>query len=162
RVGHRQRRVPVETGEPCRHETRQRDGRAPRSAREGARPEALRYRHTPIMPDRRGLTRGALCPPPRYLACVPPPGPGAPPGAALGLPALCALLIAMEAGAPIPIPSDLVILVLGERTQAGAFPLPLVALALELVAAVGTAALFFLIRGPGRALLTRFGPRIGL
>jgi membrane protein DedA with SNARE-associated domain len=83
-------------------------------------------------------------------------------GAALGLPAATALLAAMEAGVPIPVPSDLVILVLGERTSAGRFPLLLVALALELVAAVGTGALFFLVRGPGRAVIGRLGPRLGL
>ena len=83
-------------------------------------------------------------------------------GAALGLPAVTGLLIAMESGVPIPIPTDLVLLVLGERTQAGRFPLLLVALALELVAAVGTSALFYLVRGPGRPLLARVGPRLGL
>ena len=83
-------------------------------------------------------------------------------GAAFGLPAATVLLTAMEAGVPIPVPSDLVILVLGERTSAGHFPLLLVAVALELVAAVGTAALFFLVRGPGRAVLGRIGPRLGL
>ncbi|MGH9280379.1 MAG: DedA family protein [Acidimicrobiales bacterium] len=83
-------------------------------------------------------------------------------GAALGLPAIAGLLVAMEAGVPIPIPSDIILLVLGERTQAGNFPLLLVVVALELVAAVGTACLFFLIRGPGRAFVTRVGPRVGL
>ena len=39
-----------------------------------------------------------------------------------GLPALTVLLIAMEAGVPIPLPSDVLILVLGERTSAGRFP----------------------------------------
>jgi membrane protein DedA with SNARE-associated domain len=79
-----------------------------------------------------------------------------------GLPALVALLIVMEAGVPIPVPSDLLILVLGERTSAGRFPLLLVVVALELVAAVGTAVLFFAVRGPGRALLSGVGPRLGL
>lgn len=79
-----------------------------------------------------------------------------------GLPALVAVLIAMEAGVPIPLPSDVLILVLGERTSAGRFPLLLVVLALELVAAVGTAVLFFAVRGPGRALLAKVGPRLGL
>jgi membrane protein DedA with SNARE-associated domain len=83
-------------------------------------------------------------------------------GAALGLPAAAALLVAMEAGVPIPIPSDVVILVLGERTSAGSYPLWLVALALELVAAVGTAALFLAVRGPGRGLVAKVGPRLGL
>jgi membrane-associated protein len=79
-----------------------------------------------------------------------------------GLPALTVLLIAMEAGVPIPLPSDVLILVLGERTSAGRFPLVLVFVALELVAAMGTAVLFFAVRGPGRALLTTLGPRLGL
>jgi len=45
----------------------------------------------------------------------------------------------------------------GERSVAGV----LAALALELVALAGTAALFLAARGPGRALLTRAGPRLG-
>lgn len=108
--------------------------------------------------------------PPRRSGGLPKPVPGsvravlsaAETGAALGLPAVTGLLVAMEAGVPIPIPTDLVLLVLGERTQAGRFPVLLVVLALELVAAVGTSALFFLIRGPGRAVLGKLGPRLGL
>ena len=60
---------------------------------------------------------------------------------------------------PIPVPSDLVMLVLGERVSAGALPLWLAMVALELVALAGTAALFLAARGPARALLARFGPR---
>jgi hypothetical protein len=58
---------------------------------------------------------------------------------------------------PIPVPSDLVML-LGERVSAGALPLWLAVAALELVALAGTAALFLAARGPARALLTRFHP----
>lgn len=79
-----------------------------------------------------------------------------------GLPVFAALLAAMEAGVPVPVPSDVLLLVLGERASAGSYPLLLVIVALELVAAVGTATLFFLVRGPGRAALQRFGPRLGL
>jgi membrane protein DedA with SNARE-associated domain len=68
----------------------------------------------------------------------------------------------MEAGVPIPIPSDLVMLLLGERVSAGALPLWLAALALELVALAGTGALFLAARGPGRALLRRVGSGLGL
>ena len=68
----------------------------------------------------------------------------------------------MEAGVPIPVPSDLVMLLLGERVSAGVPPLWLAALALELVAVAGTGALFLAARGPGRALLARLGPRLGL
>ena len=79
-----------------------------------------------------------------------------------GLPIFVVLLTAMEAGVPIPVPSDVLLLVLGERVSAGRFPLLLVVVALELVVAVGTAALFFLVRGPGQAVLARVGPRVGL
>ena len=83
-------------------------------------------------------------------------------GAALGLPAMAGVLTAMEAGVPIPVPSDLLVLVLGERASAGQVSVVVVAVALELVALVGTAALFLAVRGPGRALLTRVGPCLGL
>jgi membrane protein DedA with SNARE-associated domain len=79
-----------------------------------------------------------------------------------GLPVFAALLVAMEAGVPIPIPSDVLLLVLGERASAGRFPLLLVVVAVELMAAVGTASLFYLVRGPGQAVLGRVGPRLGL
>ena len=80
----------------------------------------------------------------------------------LGLPAATALLIPMEAGVPIPIPDDLVMLLIGERTSAGEFPWWLSFLALELVAVAGTCLLFFACRGPGHALIARAGPRVGL
>jgi membrane protein DedA with SNARE-associated domain len=83
-------------------------------------------------------------------------------GAGLGLPGLGLLLAAMEAGVPIPVPSDLVVLVLGERTAAGTFPVWAAILVLEVVAVVGTGALLLACRGPGRALVSRLGPRLGL
>src|SRR5919106_3943438 len=80
----------------------------------------------------------------------------------LGVPAALALLVPMEAGVPIPIPTDLVILLVGERAAAGAIPLWVAVLGVELVALVGTALLFFACRGPGHALVSRLGPRVGL
>ena len=82
-------------------------------------------------------------------------------GSGAGVPGLLGLLLAMEAGVPIPVPSDLVMLLLGERVSAGALPLWLAAAALELVAVAGTAARFLAARGPARALLTRLIPRWG-
>jgi membrane protein DedA with SNARE-associated domain len=79
-----------------------------------------------------------------------------------GVPGLLGLLLAMEAGVPVPLPSDLVMLLLGERVSAGAVPLWLAMAALEVVALAGTAALFLAARGPGRALLARVGSRLGL
>ena len=83
-------------------------------------------------------------------------------GAGLGLPGLGVLLAAMEAGVPIPVPSDLVVLVLGERTAAGTFPLWAAILLMEVVAVVGTGALLLACRGPGRAVIGRLGPKLGL
>jgi membrane protein DedA with SNARE-associated domain len=68
----------------------------------------------------------------------------------------------MEAGVPIPIPADLVMFTVGERVAAGAFPLWLAVAGFEVVAIIGTTALFLACRGPAHRLITRFGPRIGL
>lgn len=82
-------------------------------------------------------------------------------GGSFGLPAL-GLLAVMEAGVPIPVPFDLLVLLVGERARAGRFPLWLGALGLELVAIVGTTTLFLLCRGPGRALAVRLAAKVGL
>ena len=72
------------------------------------------------------------------------------------------LLVPMEAGVPIPVPSDLVMFAVGERVSAGTFALWVVVVGLEVVALVGTTALFLLSRGPGHAVIGRLGPRFGL
>ncbi len=79
-------------------------------------------------------------------------------GAAAGI----ALLVPMEAGVPIPIPADLVMLAVGARVGAGDIPLVVSVLAFEAVAIIGTSALFLLARGPGYGLIRRIGPKIGL
>lgn len=80
----------------------------------------------------------------------------------LGAPAALGLLVPMEAGLPIPLPTDLVLLLVGERAASGSIPLWLAVLAMEAVAVIGTALLFFACRGPGHALIKRLGPRVGL
>jgi membrane protein DedA with SNARE-associated domain len=80
----------------------------------------------------------------------------------LGVPALVLVLLASDAGAPIPFPTDVLLIVLGERAGAGAVPLWLAVLAVEFVAVVSTAALFVVCRGPGYRLVSRFGRLIGL
>jgi membrane-associated protein len=80
----------------------------------------------------------------------------------LGIPAALALLIPMEAGLPIPIPTDLLIILLGERAAAGSIPLALAVVVIEAVAVVGTGLLLFACRGPGSALVGRLGPKVGL
>jgi membrane protein DedA with SNARE-associated domain len=65
-------------------------------------------------------------------------------------------------GLPIPIPADLLMIFLGERVSAGALPLVAVLVALQVIAVAGTVALFLAARGPGRGMMDRMGPRIGL
>jgi membrane protein DedA with SNARE-associated domain len=78
-----------------------------------------------------------------------------------GLAAL-ALLLPMEAGVPIPLPADLVMFTVGERVAAGQFPLWLAVACFEVIAAIGTTALFVACRGPAHRVIARYGPRVGL
>jgi len=72
------------------------------------------------------------------------------------------LLLPMEAGVPIPVPADLVMFAVGERVAAGKFPLWLAVAGFEVIAVLGTTALFVACRGPAQRIITRFGPRLGL
>ena len=78
-----------------------------------------------------------------------------------GLAAL-ALLLPMEAGVPIPLPADLVMFTVGQQVAAGRFPLWLAVTGFEVIAVLGTTALFLICRGPAYRIITRFGPRLGL
>ena len=69
------------------------------------------------------------------------------------------LLLPMEAGVPIPVPADLVMFTVGERVAAGKFPLWLAVTGFEVIAVLGTTALFLACRGPAQRVITRFGPR---
>ncbi len=82
--------------------------------------------------------------------------------AGFGLPALSGVLLATEAGLPVPVPADLVMLAAGERAAAGDVPLWGAVLALEIAAVAGTCLLFVLARGPARALVHRVGRHVGL
>jgi len=86
----------------------------------------------------------------------------APGVASAGSGALFGLLLLTEAGLPIPIPADLLMLLLGERVSAGALPLAGVLIALQAIAILGTLGLFWVVRGPGRQVLMRFGPKVGV
>jgi len=72
------------------------------------------------------------------------------------------VLLPMEAGVPIPLPADLVMFTVGERVAAGKFPLWLAVGGFEVIAVVGTTALFIASRGPAHRIIARFGPRLGL
>jgi membrane protein DedA with SNARE-associated domain len=82
--------------------------------------------------------------------------------ASVGLPVAVALLAGMEAGVPIPIPMDLVLLFVGERAATGSFPLWTAIVAVEFAVATGTIELFLFVRGPGHGLVARFGSRFGV
>jgi membrane protein DedA with SNARE-associated domain len=69
-----------------------------------------------------------------------------------GVVGVLGLLVLTECGLPLPVPADLLMLLVGQQAAA----------AFVGVAAVGTTAGFLLARGPGRAALARLGPRIGL
>ena len=85
-------------------------------------------------------------------------------GAAAGLSGSLALvlLLPMEAGVPIPVPADLVMFTVGERVAAGKFPLWLAVTGFEVIAVLGTTALFVACRGPAQRIIAQFGPRLGL
>lgn len=78
-----------------------------------------------------------------------------------GVAASYGLLLLTEAGIPVPVPGDLLMLFIGERAAAGRPPLWLAAVALEAVVFVGVMALFVAVRGPGRRLAGRLGARVG-
>jgi membrane protein DedA with SNARE-associated domain len=79
-----------------------------------------------------------------------------------GVAGVLGLLVLTECGLPLPVPADLLMLLVGQQAAAGTVPLWLAAVAFVVVAAVGTTAGFLLARGPGRTALARLGPRIGL
>jgi membrane protein DedA with SNARE-associated domain len=72
------------------------------------------------------------------------------------------LLILMEAGLPIPIPDDLVMIAFGAQVAAGHLSWWVALIALEIVAVASTILLFVVARGPGYVLVRRFGPMAGL
>jgi membrane protein DedA with SNARE-associated domain len=79
----------------------------------------------------------------------------------LGLAVVVGLLLVKEAGLPVPIPGDLLVIGLGVGAAQGRFD-PIVAIVAILVASiVGGSIQFLLVRGPGRrvlvGLLRRFG-----
>lgn len=73
-----------------------------------------------------------------------------------------AVMLPMEAGIPVPLPADLVMLGVGARVGAGDLPLWAAVMAFEAVAVIGTAMLLLAARGPAHSALVRVGPRLGL
>jgi membrane protein DedA with SNARE-associated domain len=81
---------------------------------------------------------------------------------ALGLGALVALVFTKSVGAPIPVPTDALMIIVAARVAAGAVVLWQAFAALLVALTLGGSLQFFLARGPGRGLLYRVGPWIGL
>ncbi len=81
---------------------------------------------------------------------------------AAGVPALFGALTVVEAGVPLPIPGDVLMLLVGERAAANQLPVWLAVAGLEAAVVAGTSLLFFAARGPLRGVIERAGPRVGL
>ena len=80
----------------------------------------------------------------------------------LGLAVVVGLLLVKEAGLPVPIPGDLLVVGLGVGAAQGRFD-PIVAIVATITASiVGGSIQFLLIRGPGRRVLIGLLRRIGV
>lgn len=82
--------------------------------------------------------------------------------AGYGLLALFAVLLAKESGIPIPVPSDLLTIAAGVQAATGAVGLGELAVAVAIAVAVGQSIQFLVVRGAGRRIVERLGPRVGL
>ncbi len=82
--------------------------------------------------------------------------------AAYGLLAVFLIILVKEMGLPVPIPSDLLLFGAGAQAATGMYELPSLFLAIVVATLLGASAQFLFIRGAGRKLVYRFGPRVGL
>jgi membrane-associated protein len=74
-----------------------------------------------------------------------------------GVLAAFVLVLIEEAGMPVPVPGDFLMLVLGANARAGRVPLWEGVLALELATLIGATVLYFVARRAGRGLVFRYG-----
>lgn len=81
---------------------------------------------------------------------------------AYGLVAVFALILLKEAGVPVPVPSDVLMLGAAARAATGQWSLPAVILTVELAMILGGSAQYALVRGPGRRFVYRVGRYVGL
>jgi len=79
-----------------------------------------------------------------------------------GLLAIFIIMFTKSVGVPIPIPADVIILATAVRAAAGKFVVWQAFLVILLAVVLGGLIQFWLVRGPGRSLLYRFGRYIGL
>lgn len=74
----------------------------------------------------------------------------------------CGVVAAKDAGIPVPVPSDLLIISVGAAAALGGVPLPIVLMFLLIASVVGSFGHLALCRGPLRWTVERFGRRVGL
>lgn len=79
-----------------------------------------------------------------------------------GLATIFIIMLLKEAGVPIPVPSDVIMLGAAARAATGQWNLPAVILTFEVAMVAGGTAQYFLMRGPGRRMIYRFGRYVGL
>jgi membrane-associated protein len=79
-----------------------------------------------------------------------------------GIVAVFAVILLKEAGLPLPVPGDLIMLLAGIHAAQGEMALWQVLLALLAASLIGASVQFHLVRGPGRGLIYRYGRYVGL
>src|SRR5689334_18385363 len=79
-----------------------------------------------------------------------------------GLIAAFTVLLVEEAGLPVPIPGDFLMLLLGIQARQGLVPLWLAIVAMEVATVVGATVLFALSRIAGRNMVYRYGRYVRL
>jgi membrane protein DedA with SNARE-associated domain len=81
---------------------------------------------------------------------------------AYGLPAIFLVMLLKEAGVPIPVPGDVIMLGAAARAATGQWNLPAVIGTFEVAMVAGGTVQYLLARGPGRRLVYRVGRYVGL
>src|ERR1051326_2367337 len=79
-----------------------------------------------------------------------------------GVAAACLVMLIKAIGVPLPIPGDVILLATAARAAEGKVLLWLAFVALLAALILGGMLQFLLARGPARAIVFRYGPRVGL
>src|SRR3989304_1045602 len=79
-----------------------------------------------------------------------------------GLLAILVVMLLKEAGVPVPVPSDLIMITAGGQAATGSYSLIELLLAIEFAMLVGGSAQFLIARGAGREFIYRMGRFFGL
>jgi membrane protein DedA with SNARE-associated domain len=81
---------------------------------------------------------------------------------AYGIVAIFLIILLKEAGAPIPLPGDVLMILAGAKAAAGSFGLLPLIVAVIAAALIGSLVQYLLARGPARQLFYRYGRYVGL